>query len=542
MSGNGWSLETVRGREAGRVYALAQGETVLGNAPGVEPGLDLAHQEGDSPRRMAARQAQIDFSAKGLIVRDLDSPGGTFVNRQRLLPGRSRTLQPGDLIQLGGVQLKVVAGEPPKAAIPPAAAITPASTARPASAAPPPRPAPAEPPPRPAPSLAPAPRPAPAPVAKPAPAPKLVATPAPRSAPAPARAPVPAPAPAAKAGPLPAAFTLAAGARCRTWDDFLTVSAQRWSEMRDELVSGRLAGFLASIGRGEMGPSAQAAGTPDERLDAWLGTLPTTKPSQPELDVHPAALTLKATPGGGMMRATLQITNTGYRLLRTNVHVEPASASWLTIAAEFTRGPIVTVDQTDLAIDVQIPEIFTAPPSAAIVLESNGGSRRVEVRLERPAAASAIPDAPAVLDSHVGVGLRVLIARQPIGFRLVTWSLGALLLRVLVLVSEQVVAAGTGEGRPPLRPTAVLLAALGCMAAVRFAFKHGELRDVPAVGFAGGALGVLAAALLIAVCRTIEPGLSASPVAVCFLWGGLGAIGAGVSAVLAPPHSNEGSS
>ena len=90
MSSNGWSLEVVRGREAGRVYALGRGETVLGNALGGGPGIDLGHQEGDSPRRMAARQAQLDLSAQGLTVRDLDSPGGTFVNRQRLLPGQSR--------------------------------------------------------------------------------------------------------------------------------------------------------------------------------------------------------------------------------------------------------------------------------------------------------------------------------------------------------------------------------------------------------------------------------------------------------------------
>ena len=219
--------------------------------------------------------------------------------------------------------------------------------------------------------------------------------------------------------------------------------------MREELVSGRLAAFLASIGRGDMGPRAEAPGSPDERLDAWLGTLPTTRPSQPELDVHPAALKLKAAPGGGMMRASVQITNTGYRLLRTKARVEPASATWLKIPAELARGPIVTVDQTDLPLEVHIPETFATPPTAALVLESNGGSRRVEVRLERPAAVDTIPDAPPVPDSHVGLGLRDLIASQPIGLRLVTWSLGALLLRVLVLVSGLLVAAGPGEGRPP---------------------------------------------------------------------------------------------
>jgi hypothetical protein len=86
----------------------------------------------------------------------------------------------------------------------------------------------------------------------------------------------------------------------------------------------------------------------------------------------------------------------------------------------------------------------------------------------------------------------------------------------------------------------VLLAALGCVAAVLFALRRGELRDVPAVGFAGGIAGVLAAALLVAACRTIEPllgaGPAASPIAVCLLWGALGAALAVASAALVPPR------
>ena len=58
-----------------------------------EPGIDLGAEEGASPRRMAAKQAQVDCAAEGLSLRDLDSPGGTFVNRQRVLPGQARPLQ-----------------------------------------------------------------------------------------------------------------------------------------------------------------------------------------------------------------------------------------------------------------------------------------------------------------------------------------------------------------------------------------------------------------------------------------------------------------
>src|SRR5262245_52881921 len=96
---NGWSLDVVRGKDVGGPFAVKVGALMLGNALGGEPGVDLSEQEGNAPRRMAAKQAQLECSAGGLVLRDLDSPGGTFVNRQRLLPSQARPLQPGDVIQ-----------------------------------------------------------------------------------------------------------------------------------------------------------------------------------------------------------------------------------------------------------------------------------------------------------------------------------------------------------------------------------------------------------------------------------------------------------
>ena len=102
-----WSLEVVRGRVIGHQYALDPGETVVGNALKGARGLDLADQEGSSPRKMAGRHAALTSTTQELTVRDLDSPGGTFVNQQRLLSGQSRRLAAGDVIQLGSVQLRV---------------------------------------------------------------------------------------------------------------------------------------------------------------------------------------------------------------------------------------------------------------------------------------------------------------------------------------------------------------------------------------------------------------------------------------------------
>src|SRR5262245_35778490 len=91
-----WSLEVVRGHAVGRVYPLATGETIVGNGHDGQAKIDLGDQEAGSPRRMAARHAAISLDGPELTIRDLDTPGGTFVNRQRLLSGQSRRLQPGD--------------------------------------------------------------------------------------------------------------------------------------------------------------------------------------------------------------------------------------------------------------------------------------------------------------------------------------------------------------------------------------------------------------------------------------------------------------
>src|SRR5262249_102887 len=237
-----WSLAVVRGRDVGRAYALAAGETILGNALDSESGLDLSDQEGGSQRRMAARHAVLTLTGQEPAIRDLDSPGGTFVNRQRLLAGQSRRLKAGDVIQLGGVQLRLER----EAASPPGGEIA-APTA-------------------------------PAPVAPQA------AAPAPRAAAAAATAAASLTAPA---GGLPVPFPMAAGPPCRTWDDFLVLGAQRWTDLRDELSSGRLAEYLRRIQRNDLVPRLEMSQSHDEQLDQWLARLPASRSSAPELDVHP---------------------------------------------------------------------------------------------------------------------------------------------------------------------------------------------------------------------------------------------------------------
>ena len=160
-----WILEVVRGRNVGRRYQVGTGETPIGNALAGAQGFDLADQESDSPRRMAGRHACITAAGDALSIRDLESPGGTFVNRQRLRAGQARPPQPGDLIQLGGVQLEVKREGQLEA-----------QTPRPAQ-----------------------PQPLPLPQVQPRPA------------------------------ALSIPFTIPGGSTCKTWDDFLILAAQRWA-------------------------------------------------------------------------------------------------------------------------------------------------------------------------------------------------------------------------------------------------------------------------------------------------------------------------
>jgi hypothetical protein len=553
-----WSLEVIRGRVTGREYALKPGEIVLGNALNGAPGLDLVEQEGNSPRKMAARQAAVAASGADLTIRDLDSPGGTFVNQQRLLAGQARRLVDGDVIQLGSVQLRVkqtavapavvpVAG-PPKASQAPAsgtAQATPSAASRsaPASAtAPITKPAPA--------ATAPVTKPAPAataPVAKPVTVPS-----APDAKPSAPTAAVTKPVTPASpsptvAGRLSAPFALAGGSQCRTWDDFLVLAAQNWPALRDELTSGRLAEFLRRIHRPELVPVAGSSRSADDQLDDWLARIPATASSSPELDVHPETLHIRAASGGGVTQQTLRVTNVGYRLLRWSAQVDPPATVWLRLGPEHAGKPFQTIDHADLAIELELPETIDRPLIAQIVIESNGGTRRVGVRVERPAEQIVMPgsanEAFAVPDLWRGHLIRFVSGVRPAA-RIAIGCLVAVALRgmAMLLNALPIGVAPAGWAEPRLASEGALLAAAGIIAGLALASWRGDWRDFPAAAVAGGLLGLLAAAVWFAALRSVEPmlgSLGTSVWAIGFASALLGAMLSLISLWAFPYRSNE---
>jgi FHA domain len=512
-----WSLEVVRGRVVGQHYALDSGETIVGNSIKGEHGLDLVDQEGSSPRKMAGRHAALTCNGQELTIRDLETPGGTFVNQQRLLAGQTRRLVPGDVIQLGSVQVRV------KRTV-----AVPASTpvAAPAKAAVPVAKAPA------AVTVAAAPKPPATDVKPVASAPKPIAS----AAPSPT---IP--------GRLTTPFSLAGGAQCRTWDDFLVLAAQSWPALRDELISGRLAEFLRRLNRPDLVPLAGSARSPDDQLDDWLARIPATGSSAPELDVHPEALLVQTKTGGGITQQTLRITNVGYRLLRCSARVEPPGMRWVRLRPEYDGRPFQTIDQTDLPIELELPETIDRPLVAQVVIESNGGTRRVGVRIERPAEQIVIPESAggaAFASPLWREQLSRTVAKVGPGARIAIGCAGAVALRVLVMLLNGLPIGNAPANlmEPRLSSVAIMLVVAGMIAGLGLASRRGERRDFPAAAFAGGSLGLLAAAFWFAVLQSSERvlgSLASSIWSVGFVSGTLGALLALTSLFVFPYRSDE---
>lgn len=468
MSQQSWGLEVVRGRALGKVYPVSQGAWVLGNALNGEAGIDLGPEEAGAPRKMAGRQARISSSPVGLSLVDLQSPGGTFVNAQRVIVGQGRPLREGDIIQLGGIQLKVVNAAAPS--VPP---------------------------------------------------------PAPPSRPLP---PIPGSTTTARPS-FTAPFRLASGTICHNWDDFLSASSKSWKALREELSAGRLSAWLAAQGRGDLLPRGASPGqNDDDRLDEWIGRIPTTRPAKSEMEIHPSTLRLKAVSGGGVTKATLKITNTGYRLLKTSLRVEPNGQAWVKLPRAYSNGVFKTPEETEIPIEVTIPADMKAPMVTGLLIEGVAGNRRVEIRLEPSAGTSGFPEPS-------GVGAEWSAAPSPMGWlrglslpsRVIFLAMALLALRGVVGLGDFLARSlPLGETESPrLAGAAVLLGVVGAAVACRFAIPRGGPSDLAPSAFAGGVSGVLLAAVAVAACRSVEPLLGPAGnllVVACAFWAGIGAV------------------
>lgn len=90
------ALAIVEGREAGRQFSVTQATLI-----GQDPNADVVIADSD----VAPQHASLVLADDGVIVEDLGSTGGTFVNGSRITG--PRRLQVGDRIQVGATVLEV---------------------------------------------------------------------------------------------------------------------------------------------------------------------------------------------------------------------------------------------------------------------------------------------------------------------------------------------------------------------------------------------------------------------------------------------------
>jgi hypothetical protein len=100
-------LVVLRGLKINTEFPLYEGHNFIGRADEKPVDIDLEDQEPPDRIWSSRQHAVITYEDGRLIIEDLNSANGTFVNRSRIHPGQKRPIKVNDIIQIGTVQLKV---------------------------------------------------------------------------------------------------------------------------------------------------------------------------------------------------------------------------------------------------------------------------------------------------------------------------------------------------------------------------------------------------------------------------------------------------
>ncbi|MSR31474.1 MAG: FHA domain-containing protein [Gemmataceae bacterium] len=101
-------LYVARGQKPKVEYSIMEGLNFIGRADDKPVDIDLEEQESTERIWCSRQHAVIELENGSMTLEDLNSSNGTFLNRTRIYPGQKQPLKPNDLIQIGGIQLKVL--------------------------------------------------------------------------------------------------------------------------------------------------------------------------------------------------------------------------------------------------------------------------------------------------------------------------------------------------------------------------------------------------------------------------------------------------
>jgi hypothetical protein len=102
-------LVVLRGQKRNQEYPIYPGLNFIGRADEKPVDIDLEEQEPPDRIWCSRQHACIAFENDQLLIEDLNSANGTYVNRTRVYPGQKRPLAVNDVVQIGNVQMKVLA-------------------------------------------------------------------------------------------------------------------------------------------------------------------------------------------------------------------------------------------------------------------------------------------------------------------------------------------------------------------------------------------------------------------------------------------------
>jgi hypothetical protein len=97
-----------RGQKRNVEFPIYEGQNFIGRSDEKPVDIDLEDQEPPDRVWSSRQHAVIIYENGSIMIEDLNSSNGTFVNRAKIHPGQPRHLVPNDVIQIGTVQLKLL--------------------------------------------------------------------------------------------------------------------------------------------------------------------------------------------------------------------------------------------------------------------------------------------------------------------------------------------------------------------------------------------------------------------------------------------------
>jgi hypothetical protein len=103
-------LLVLRGLKIGAEFPIYEGRNTIGRFADKPVDIDLLNQESVEQVWCSRQHAAITLNNGIVFIEDLNSLNKTWVNGTCVHVGQQRQLKPGDIIQIGTVQMKLVAG------------------------------------------------------------------------------------------------------------------------------------------------------------------------------------------------------------------------------------------------------------------------------------------------------------------------------------------------------------------------------------------------------------------------------------------------